>query len=89
MVSDIRNQIKHVLNRWDAQDGSALMILKPWQSVWSPAQWDQFMIQNIVPKIERYSSRIIVNIQQPDVQPFKVLLILTLVGRKFLSRLLK
>ena len=63
MISQIRYQLKQCLKQWVASDDSAAVILKPWKSVWSPAEWDQFMMQNIYPKLEKHTNTIIINIE--------------------------
>ena len=63
MIAQIRFQLKQCLKQWDASDESALPILAPWKSVWSPADWDQFMMQNIFPKLETCANREIISIE--------------------------
>ena len=71
MISQIRCQLKQCLKQWDASDDSAGVILKPWKSVWSPAEWDQFMMQNIYPKLELHTNRIIINVESVNGKQIK------------------
>jgi tuftelin-interacting protein 11 len=63
MIIQIRQQLKQCLKMWEASDDSAIAILKPWKSVWSPAEWDQFMMQNIYSKLETHLNRIIISVE--------------------------
>ena len=66
MIAQIRHRFRHCLRRWEASDASAKVILWPWRDVWSEAEWNQFMIQNIVPKLESAMASITVNIATID-----------------------
>ena len=62
MLTRIRQQLRGCLKAWEANDHSAKTVLAPWKNIWSPAEWDQFMIQNIVPKLEVAMRGITINV---------------------------
>jgi len=62
MLTTIRQQLRGCLKAWEASDHSAKTVLAPWKDIWSPAEWDQFMIHNIVPKLEVAMRGITINI---------------------------
>lgn len=39
----IRHKLDVALQAWHPSDGSALVLLSPWQRVWGQAEWDAFM----------------------------------------------
>ena len=66
MVTQIRQRFRQCLRRWETSDNSAKVILTPWKNVWSEVEWNQFMLQNIVPKLEATMSNIVINISTVD-----------------------
>ena len=63
MITHIRFNLKQCLRQWEASDKSALSVLRPWRSVWSPAEWDQFMLQNIYPKLEKHLRGLLITVE--------------------------
>ena len=48
----IRQKFTVALTEWDASDGSALILLKPWQRVFEAKDWSSLMRRCITPKLE-------------------------------------
>ncbi|CBY13754.1 unnamed protein product [Oikopleura dioica] len=54
MITVIRQMLKSSLAEWEAGDNSAFIMIEPWKDVWSGAEWDQFVMQAVVPKLALY-----------------------------------
>jgi hypothetical protein len=54
MITQIRQMLKSSLAEWEAGDTSAFIMIEPWKDVWSGAEWDQFVMQAVVPKLAFY-----------------------------------
>lgn len=57
----IRRKLGAALKEWHASDSSAKLILEPWKSVFSPAIWDSFLSNCIIPKLSDAIATLVIN----------------------------
>lgn len=51
MYPTIRHRLTRALTAWHASDGSAKLLLAPWQAVFEPKDWDALLQRSILPKL--------------------------------------
>ncbi|GLC32990.1 hypothetical protein PLESTB_000382900 [Pleodorina starrii] len=66
----IRHKLDAALQAWHPSDGSALVLLSPWQRVWGVAEWDAFMAKAIVPKLALALGQMDINPAAQQMEPW-------------------
>ncbi|EFJ43876.1 hypothetical protein VOLCADRAFT_65509 [Volvox carteri f. nagariensis] len=66
----IRHKLDVALQAWHPSDGSALVLLSPWQRVWGQAEWDAFMAKAIVPKLALALGQMDINPAAQQMEPW-------------------
>jgi len=61
------------LERWDPRDRSALEMLRPWQRVFDPGNWEPLM-EKVLMRLERVVANLDVRPDGQDIEPIKDLL---------------
>ncbi|KAG2204151.1 hypothetical protein INT47_011634, partial [Mucor saturninus] len=51
LFTTIRHKLSVVLRQWHPSDESALHIISPWKDVWTPDQFEGFVLKSILPKL--------------------------------------
>lgn len=64
----IRNKFKKCLILWNPSDKSARIILQPWKPVFGKKNWNTFLKESIVPKLEQNMSNFIINPKQQNLE---------------------
>jgi tuftelin-interacting protein 11 len=59
----LRHRFAQALLEWEPDDGSALAMVRPWKSVWSPADMSAFLLRSIIPKLHLLMEVFVVNPQ--------------------------
>ncbi|XP_074605567.1 tuftelin-interacting protein 11-like [Brevipalpus obovatus] len=62
----LRTKLSKALNKWHPSDGSAKLLLEPWQRVFEPRDWTAFVSRNIIPKLEQTLSGLVINPSRQD-----------------------
>ncbi|KAI0983954.1 hypothetical protein GJ496_003355 [Pomphorhynchus laevis] len=63
----IRQKLAVALQKWHPSDTSAMLILRPWQDVFSSGVWHAFMCESIVPKLESAMCAFVINPSNQDI----------------------
>lgn len=58
------------LTAWHPSDGSALILLRPWQRVFDAGDWAIMLDRSIVPKLEAALAALVINPAQQQLDPF-------------------
>jgi len=69
----IRFKLSSCLERWDPCDRSALEMLRPWQRVFDPGNWEPLM-EKVLMRLERVVANLDVRPDGQDIEPIKDLL---------------
>jgi len=69
----VRYKISSCLDRWDPSDHSAHGLLKPWEKVFDPGNWDPLM-EKVLMRLERVLTSLVVKPDGQDLQPVKDLI---------------
>lgn len=70
ILTCIRRKIGLALTAWHPSDVSAKIILEPWQSVFSEANWNTFLSTHIAPKLASVLSQMEINPAQQNLDPW-------------------
>ena len=99
LYAPIRFKLSNALSNWHPSDNSAKAILLPWKNVFSTTSWDLFMINNILPKLEKCLNEFEINPRQQNVEPWKWIMswedliptanFVTLIDKSFFSKWLQ
>ncbi|XP_055328289.1 tuftelin-interacting protein 11-like [Paramacrobiotus metropolitanus] len=69
VYSILRQKLGIALTRWHPSDMSAKLMLQPWIPLFSKATMDQFLIRNILPKLQELMQTFQVNPKQQELRP--------------------
>jgi len=67
----LRHKLTGCLEAWEPKDGSAKMLLKPWQKVFDAGSWAGLMGRCIVPKLQMALQMLTIDPAKQDPAPFK------------------
>lgn len=51
LFDPIQRKLSQALSAWQATDRSALLLLKPWHSVFEDGSWERLLLKSIIPKL--------------------------------------
>jgi len=85
----IRFKLSACLEHWDPHDRSACSVLKPWQNVFEPSDWEP-LIEKVLLKLEKSIAKTPVKPSGQDLQPIEDLLAwLEIVSANLVARVLE
>eukprot|EP00878_Enallax_costatus_P018396 GHUV01019364.1.p1 GENE.GHUV01019364.1~~GHUV01019364.1.p1 ORF type:complete len:861 (+),score=252.13 GHUV01019364.1:619-3201(+) len=68
----IRHRLTRALTAWHASDGSARLLLAPWQAVFEPQDWEALLQRSILPKLaQALQTELMLNPNAPHLDPFQ------------------
>ncbi len=71
LYAPIRYKLSNALTNWHPSDNSAKAILSPWRTVFKSSSWDLFMVNNIIPKLEKCLEEFEINPRLQNIEPWK------------------
>ncbi len=65
----IRHKLSLALSAWHPSDGSAALLLAPWQRAFAAADWEALLTRSIAPKLAEALNELVVNPLAQDLEP--------------------
>jgi tuftelin-interacting protein 11 len=75
LFDPIQRKLSQALVQWQATDRSALVLLKPWHTVFEDGAWERLLLKSIIPKLlDALRSKFAIDPSSQDLSVFKTVL---------------
>eukprot|EP01122_Echinamoeba_exundans_P009123 TRINITY_DN3151_c0_g1_i1.p1 TRINITY_DN3151_c0_g1~~TRINITY_DN3151_c0_g1_i1.p1 ORF type:complete len:911 (-),score=216.68 TRINITY_DN3151_c0_g1_i1:1684-4416(-) len=76
LFDPIQRKLSQALVQWQATDRSALILLKPWHTVFEDGAWERLLLKSIIPKLlDALRSKFAIDPSNQDLAVFKAVLL--------------